>query len=145
MEVRLISSAAHGRCHSLPPSILSRQVITQPRHASWEHSHDWISYPGRWCRSPASIPLHHRVPLLATFCVTNAHVNSCSASRDNCCTGTLLNRIMTRQWEGMGDVGSARYELALLPLCPTIRVLSYSNWQRSNHTISKWIFRNLAL
>ena len=28
------------------------------------------------------------------------------------------------QWEGMGDVGSARYESALLPPCPTIRVLS---------------------
>ena len=25
----------------------------------------------------------------------------------------------------MGDVGSTRYELALLPPCPTIRVLSY--------------------
>ena len=31
------------------------------------------------------------------------------------------------QWEGMGDVGSARYEPALLPPCPTIRVLSYSS------------------
>ena len=31
------------------------------------------------------------------------------------------------QWEGMGDVGVARYEPALLPPCPTIRVLSYSN------------------
>ena len=31
------------------------------------------------------------------------------------------------QWEGMGDVGLARYEAALLPPCPTIRVLSYSN------------------
>ena len=37
------------------------------------------------------------------------------------------------QWEGMGDVhvgltvGSERYEPALLPPCPTIRVLSYSN------------------
>ena len=31
------------------------------------------------------------------------------------------------QWEGMGDIGSARYEPALLPPCPTIRVLSYSN------------------
>ena len=30
-------------------------------------------------------------------------------------------------WAGMGDVGSARYEPALLPSCPTIRVLSYSN------------------
>ena len=28
---------------------------------------------------------------------------------------------------------------------PTIRVLSYSNCQRSTHYISKWIFRNLAL
>ena len=27
------------------------------------------------------------------------------------------------QWEGMGDVGSARYEPALLPPCPTIRLL----------------------
>ena len=40
---------------------------------------------------------------------------------------TLLNRIITAQWEGMGEVGSARYEPALLPPCPTIRVLSYSN------------------
>ena len=31
------------------------------------------------------------------------------------------------QWEGVGDVGSATYEPALLPPCPTIRVLSYSN------------------
>ena len=31
------------------------------------------------------------------------------------------------QWKGMGDVGSARYEPALLPPCPTIKVLSYSN------------------
>ena len=30
---------------------------------------------------------------------------------------------------GMGDVGSARYEPALLPPYPTIRVLSYSNCQ----------------
>ena len=49
---------------------------------------------------------------------------------------TLTGRLLTlkvlvatfdAQWEGMGDVGSARYELALLPRCPTIRVLSYSN------------------
>ena len=31
------------------------------------------------------------------------------------------------QWEGVGDVGSARYEPALLPPRPTIQVLSYSN------------------
>ena len=39
-----------------------------------------------------------------------------SASRDNWYTVG-----------GDGDVGSARYELALFPPCPTIRVLSYSN------------------
>ena len=42
-------------------------------------------------------------------------------------TLTVLVATIDAQWEGMGDVGSARYELALLPLCPTIRVLSYSN------------------
>ena len=42
---------------------------------------------------------------------------------------TLKVLVMTidAQWEGMGDVGSARYEPALLPPCPTIRGLSYSN------------------
>ena len=39
----------------------------------------------------------------------------------------VLVTAMDAQWEGMGDVGSARYEPALLPPCPTIRVLSYSN------------------
>ena len=48
----------------------------------------------------------------ATIAITNSY----SASRDNCCTVG-----------GDGVVGSARYELALLPPCPTLRVLSYSN------------------
>ena len=56
-----------------------------------------------------------------------------------------LNRIITAHWEGLGDVGSARYELAPLPPCLTIRVLSCSNCQRSIHSTSKWIFRNVAL
>ena len=69
---------------------------------------------------------------LAIFCVslcTDEHFNSYSASHDNWCTATLWNRIMTAQCEGMGEVGSARYEPALLPPCPSIRVLSYSNCQ----------------
>ena len=41
-------------------------------------------------------------------------------------TLTVLVTTIDEQWEGMGDVGSARYEPALLPPCPTIRVLSYS-------------------
>ena len=51
--------------------------------------------------------------------------------------GTFLNRTITAQWKGMGDVGSVRYEPVLLPPCPTIRVLRYSNCQRSTHSISK--------
>ena len=39
----------------------------------------------------------------------------------------VLVTTIDAQWEGMGDVGSARYEPAFLPPCPTIRVLSYSN------------------
>ena len=39
----------------------------------------------------------------------------------------VLVTTIDAQWEGMGDVGSARYEPALLPPCPTITVLSYSN------------------
>ena len=35
------------------------------------------------------------------------------------------NRIITAQWEEMGDVGSMRYEPALLLPCLTIRVLTY--------------------
>ena len=42
-------------------------------------------------------------------------------------TLTVLVATIDAQWEGMGDVGSARYEPALLPPCPAIRVLSYSN------------------
>ena len=41
--------------------------------------------------------------------------NSYSASHVNWCTVTLLNRKITAQWEGLGDIGSMRYELALLP------------------------------
>ena len=39
----------------------------------------------------------------------------------------VLVATIDAQWEGMGDVGWARYEPTLLPPCPTIRVLSYSN------------------
>ena len=55
----------------------------------------------------------------------------------NWCTATRWNKIMTAQCEGMGEVGSARYEPALLPPCPSIRVLSYSNCQRSIHSSSR--------
>ena len=42
-------------------------------------------------------------------------------------TFKVLVATIDAQWEGMGDVGLARYEPALLSPCPTIRVLSFSN------------------
>ena len=47
--------------------------------------------------------------------------------------GHFENRLMTAQCEGMGEVGSARYEPALLPPCPSIRALC-SNCQRSTQS-----------
>ena len=49
------------------------------------------------------------------------------SSLDPKLTLKVLVTTIDAQWEGMGDVGSARYEPALLPPCPTIRVLSYNN------------------
>ena len=78
--------------------------------------------------------------------ISNNHrspfINSYSASQENWCTVTLWNRIMTAQCKGMGEVGSARCKQALLPPCPSIRVLSFSNCQRSTHSsIRAWQFK----
>ena len=50
-----------------------------------------------------------------------------SIQYNNTLTLKVLVVTIDAQWEGMGDVGSARHEPALLPPCLTIRVLSYSN------------------
>ena len=42
-------------------------------------------------------------------------------------TLTVLVTTIDAQWEGMWNVGSARYEPVLLPPCQTIRVLRHSN------------------
>ena len=65
-----------------------------------------------------------------------SNVNSYSASHDNWCTATLWNRIVTAQCEGMGEVGSARYEPALLPPCSSIRALTVTVRDPPNHTSS---------
>ena len=62
------------------------------------------------------------VPKLVTKVCSFIHENGeCLLSKIEVLVVTI-----DAQWEGMGDVGSARYESALLPPCPTIRVLSYS-------------------
>ena len=65
-------------------------------------------------------------------------INPSSASHYNWCTGTVFYRIITAQHSGMGW---GMYKSALRLPCPTIHVLSYSNCQRSTHSISEWIFR----
>ena len=55
------------------------------------------------------------------------HVNPTGQKLKIGLTLKVLVATIDAQWEGMGNVGSARYEPALLPPCPTIRVLSYSN------------------
>ena len=81
----------------------------------------------------------HSIPQdsLARECVclfTPVHVCACerkleSVSHMTYDTAWLTLKVLVAtidaQWEGMGDVGSARYEPAILPPCPTIRVLSY--------------------
>ena len=42
-------------------------------------------------------------------------------------TFKVLVTTIDAPWEGVGDVESARYEAALLPPCPTISFLRYSD------------------
>ena len=64
---------------------------------------------------------------IALTCEGTSH-QKISVSMDNgILTLKVLVTTIDAQWERMGDEGSARYELALLPPCPTIRVLRYSN------------------
>ena len=56
--------------------------------------------------------------------------DACSTTQNQMLiTVTLKVLVVTidAQWEGMGDVESARYEPALFPPSSTVRVLSYSN------------------
>ena len=59
------------------------------------------------------------------FKVHNISVVNTSTKQERLTLKVLVTTI-DAQWEGMGDVVSARYEPALLPPCPTIRLLSYS-------------------
>ena len=61
-----------------------------------------------------------------TFDTYTTHVLTFS-KQAGALTLKVLIATIDAQWEGMGDVGSETYEPALLPPCPTIRVLNYSN------------------
>ena len=103
-----------------------------PHHVWCEGTEQVLWICIRPCYDGDAIPLESCKQLHQTCNWPEGNKNMQSASHDNWCTETLLNRVITAQWEGMGDVGSARYEPALLPPYPTIRVLSYSNCQEIN-------------
>ena len=106
-----------------------RQITHQVTHTQLKH-HEFKSWKLYFKKTFSMISV--QIPLANH--PTVRHLNSYSASRDNWCTAILWNRIMTAQCEGMGEVGPARYEPALLPPYPSIRALCYSNCQRSTQS-----------
>ena len=82
-----------------------------------------------------SYTIHCVVSCISNYrkrCIKCAHsmLTMCNCKTDNSyikLTLKVLVATIDAQWEGMGDVGSARYEPVLLPPYPTIRVLSYSS------------------
>ena len=105
--------------------VLYFSIFSTLANTYWSVAHDMICAhcPDLFsCGTPIRFTYNRTLYMYGCF-------NSYSASHGNWCTATLWNRIMTAQCEGMEEVGSARYEPALLPPCPSIRVLSYSNCQ----------------
>ena len=90
-----------------------------------EASEGIISFAGRPVQTNLQ-PTSEHVPLKCTVksVLTLKLLGTITDALRHCKQGNHS----TVGWDG--DVGAARYELALLPPCPTIRVLSYSNCQR---------------
>ena len=83
-------------------------------------------------------PWHDAFGKQTVYIVLHASRVNTVLSIDQCCVDRVCSCVLIltlkvlvttiyAQWEGMGDVGSARYEPALLPPCPAKRVLSYNN------------------
>ena len=85
------------------------------------------SSAGSYLANPTSPIPSHCASIAATSTLRVKYNTIYDPSKSYYLTLTVLVTTIDAQWEGMGDVGSARYEPALLPPCPTIRVLSYSN------------------
>ena len=93
------------------------------------------SSAGSYLANPTSPIPSHCASIVApstlrVYCILSLNkcpISGCWKFGSNMLTLKVLVTTIDAQWEGMGDVGLARYEPALLPPCPTIRVLSYSN------------------
>ena len=117
-------------------------MMTAQKCLTWDHHFSDGSHKGyldllRTCKSPSQIQSkgavglvildgHLNLPASDLCAHTGKHAHFITPSQHTSTLTVLVTTIDT-QWEGMGDVGSARYEPALLPPCPTIRILSYSN------------------
>ena len=79
------------------------------------------------CQTWYFFAMYRRVSVLTTLGCSYPAFFFNSRELSGHLTLKVLVATIDAQWEGMGDVGSARYKPALVPPCPTIRVLSYSN------------------
>ena len=76
------------------------------------------------------VPRRRAIQYISEFPFPGQHSRNDTELENHMFSGLTLEVLVATinaQWEGMGDVGLARYEPALLPPCPTIKVLSYSN------------------
>ena len=136
---------SHFSPHWASPPTLSNLITHYNAYIVFTLAYEWCSFCNFiWVLQ--FLLLHNSI----LWCSTLAFVSSLSAERSEFFLSPLMPSFPTSvnyiiwcifvfltltvlvatndaQWEGMGDVGSARYELALLPPCLTTRVLSYSN------------------
>ena len=102
------------------PSLVLQTPSVSHVCSCWGYCDDRL-HLARLCQASAAHPCNNN-----NTCVTRQH-SAETGKNARSLTLKVLVATIDAQWEGMGDVGSARYEPALLPPCPTIRVLSYSN------------------
>ena len=94
--------------------------------------------PKDTARALTSVSAHINPFLLNKICLNQIHaiswIHDLSSTKYSPQRHTVIQQDNYSTVGGDGNVGSARYEPALLPPCPTIRVLNYSNCQRSTHS-----------
>ena len=115
----------------------AQQIIMARLRLQWYslsarlHSITIIESPACRCGFKSEDAFHFFLFILFTICKESSKSFMCIPTLQQVDSMwlalTVLVTTIDAQWEGMGDVGLARYEPALLPPCPTIRVLSYSN------------------
>ena len=126
-------------CFVLSKSYFNQKLLCMTGHGGKWTWNTWI------LGSPGPKPFGHMLALKVKYILSGVSSDMCRLFYDihslifrqsvinlvwsvyqSLLTLKVLVTTIDTQCEGMGDLGSARYEPALLPPCPTIRVLSYS-------------------